>query len=175
MLSRILDDGQLSRESNLKWLSKSVLPPWLVYGRQVVWQEPWFPSPRCLHNCTVLAATTLSAQTDTPGVASRILFHLATEEDGWFPTPEPDEHGGELILISSFRACSPATLFQPAMTRLELDRLRAGRSSSIDYWAKFARQNRTVSQDQLSGIVFPEPPAPPAPPPKPRGWFSFGR
>jgi hypothetical protein len=167
MLSKLLDDGQLSREGGgLKWLSKTVLPPWLTYARQIVWQEPWFPSPRCLFGCTVLAATTLSGQTDTPGVASRIMYHVSDEYDGWFPVPSEDEHGGELILISSFRPCSPADVYQPPMTRLELDRLRASRSSAIDHWAKFTRAIRDVPRERLTGIILPEPPPPPPPPPK---------
>lgn len=165
-LSKILDDGQLSREGSLRWLKKTVLPPFIIYARQLLWPEPWSPSPRCLYGCEVIAAVTLSAQTDTPGVTSRILYLLADDNDGWHPVPPNDEtgHGGELVLVSSFKPCGPATIYHPTLTERELANWRARRSGVQEYWDRFNKMNKPDSWDRLTGIVLPEP--------KPRGWFD---
>jgi hypothetical protein len=167
MYSKILDDHQLSREGNQKWLTSAALPPWITYARQLRWPEPWAPSPRCLYGCEVISAITLSAGTDAPGTASRILYLLADDLDGWYPCPPRDEtgHGGELVWAKSFLPCSPAEIFTPAMSELELSKWRARRSGLIQYWDRFKRSYKPEIWPELTGVVLPEPP-------KPRGWIN---
>jgi hypothetical protein len=170
MHSKLLSDAQLSLEGNEKWLTTSPVPPWLVYARQLIWQEPFAPNPRCLFGCEILAYTTRSAQTENPGAASRVLYLLADDRDGWFPVPpDGDEHGGELITVASFRHARPADVYTPAIQAADLARWRSRRSIIADYWAKFQKLNPQVTWPALTGIVVP--PAP-APVPK-RGFLSM--
>jgi hypothetical protein len=120
-----------------------------------------------LYGCEVLAAVTLSPQTDTPGVTSRILYLLADDNDGWHPVPPEDKtgHGGELVLVSSFKPCAPATIYDATMTERDLANWRARRSGVIEYWERFRTANKPASWDQLTGVVLPEPP-------KPRGLLA---
>jgi hypothetical protein len=158
----------LSLEGDTRWLTTTPVPPWITYARQILWQEPWFPSPRCLYGCEILAVTTRSHQTENPGTASRILYLLADERDGWHPVPpDGDEHGGELVTVASFKHARPADVFVPAVQAAELARWRARRSSIADYWAKFVRANPQATWPALTGVVTPAPPAP-----QRKGWFS---
>lgn len=168
MFSRLLSDAQLSLEGDTRFLSPTPLPSWLQYARQLLWHEPWFPSPRCVYGAEIIAVTTRSHQTETPGTASRVLYLLADERDGWFPSPPSDDpHAGELVTISSFKHQRPADVYRPPVQAAELARWLSRRSSISDYWAKFNKLNPEASWPALTGIVTP-----PAPPPKKRGWFS---
>lgn len=170
MHSKILSDAQLSLEGNTRWLTTAPVPPWIIYARQCLWLEPWFPSPRCLYGAEILAATTRSHQTENPGTASRILYLLADDLDGWNPVPpDGDEHGGELVTVASFQHARPADIFVPAVQAVELAKWRARRSSVQDYWQKFNKLHSEASWPALTGVILPPPPAPP---PKKRGWFG---
>lgn len=138
MESKLLADDQLSLESRLKILGKAAVPNWLIWVRQAVFEEVWFPSPRCLPNAWVIACTTMSEASGTPGEAYRIAYLMANDLEGWFPIPGPDEHGGEVVLWKSFRPASRATLYEPPMPAAELDRHRSRLRESEAYWRKFA-------------------------------------
>jgi len=121
-----------------------------------------------LFGAEILAATTRSHQTENPGTASRILYLLANDLDGWNPVPpDGDEHGGELVTVESFKHQRPADVFVPAVQAAELARWRARRSSIADYWQKFTRANPQATWPALTGVVTPAPA-----PRKKRGWFS---
>jgi len=170
MFSKILNDAQLSLEGDTRWLTSSAVPPWIQYARQILFLEPWFPSPRCLYGAEIIAVTTRSHLTENPGTASRVLYLLADDRDGWFPVPpDGDPHGGELVTVKSFQHQRPADIFVPAIQAAELGRWLSRRSSISDFWAKFVRANPAPTWPQLTGIVVP---APAPPPPKRKGWFG---
>jgi hypothetical protein len=155
----MLSDAQLSREASLRYF-RGVLPNFVHYVREAVWQEPFFPSPRCLYGATILAAT---IDRDT-NCALRIFYLLANELDGWYPIPPGDDpHGGQLILVSSMRASCRPIPYVPAIDAGELAKWRATQASAAEYWAKWKHHNPPASWPTLAA---PEPP-------KRRGIFSW--
>jgi len=159
-LSRLISDSQLSLEGGVRWLTTVPVPSWCIWARQAIWSEPWFPSPRCLFGCEIIAVTTRSAQSENPGAASRILYWQADDREGWWPGELEDTtgHGGELIRLDSFKHATPATLYTPTIKAVELARLRSRRSTIADYWQRFVRQNPAPTWPALTGVVVPPQP-----------------
>lgn len=140
--SRILNDAQLSREKpgSVKWLISSALPPFVTYLRELLWTEDFSPCVRALYRAEAVCHTVCR---DT-NRALRLYYLTDAPDDGIALIPPPDLHGGNIVLASSVRPCSPAELYVPPVDAVTLNKWLARRENGISaYWRKWAKRHKS--------------------------------